>query len=283
MTRQARATGYTIFGFVIAVAVVLGITLSRKSDQPAQSHHRQLTFDEEFDGSKLDTSKLVTCYDWFDVQYQGCTNGGNNELEWYTPKQVTVHGGSAWLTAIAKPATGTSKNITQAYPYQSGMISTGRTTYNGKPKHTFQYGYFEARVKVPAGQGLWPAFWLVPANHQWPPEIDIMEILGNAPGKVLMTYHYGAVTYPGVDETIYPYLSNPSGWHTYALDWQPGKLTWYIDGTVRKSVTSKNVPATPMELLLNLAVGGSLPGNPDASTHFPANMQIDYVRVYQRE
>jgi beta-glucanase (GH16 family) len=96
-----------------------------------------------------------------------------------------------------------------------------------------------------------------------------------------MTYHWGSSQSPQKNESILSNLPDPEGWHTYAVNWQPGHIDWYIDGVLRKSITGRQVTGTPMEVIANLAVGGTLPGYPDSSTRFPANMQIAFVRVYQ--
>jgi beta-glucanase (GH16 family) len=239
-------------------------------------------FDDEFSGTTLDTSKWVTCYDWHTASSNGCTNGGNQELEWYVPQQVSVSNGSASLTAVASGITGSDGSKSQEYPYQSGMISTGRETPGTPPKWSGTYGYYEARMKVPTGKGLWPAFWLLPTDSSWPPEIDMMELLGSKPNQIIMTYHWkDSAQNPQKDYTIYTGADFTSGWHTYAVDWEPSSIDWYVDGVKRKSVRSDTVPSKPMEIILDLAVGGSLPGTPAPSTQFPAQAQIDYVRAYQ--
>jgi len=235
-------------------------------------------FSDEFDGDTLDRSKWATCYEWFDAQYTGCTNNGNDELQWYLPEQAAVQGGHAILTAEKTPTTGSGQKY---YDYRSGMLSSGRDTTGGPVKFEARYGYFEARIKVEGGKGVWPAFWLLPSDGSWPPEIDIMEFLGRKNNEVLLTYQRGtsnadhkedSTTITGPDFT--------NGWHTYAVNWQPGRIEWFVDGVLKKNVSDVTVPNKSMYLILNLAVGGRLPGSPDASTPFPRTMQIDYVRAY---
>jgi beta-glucanase (GH16 family) len=240
----------------------------------------QEVFSDEFNGNSLNANKWVTCYDWYNSHYNGCTNSGNYELEWYTPQQVSVHNGYALLRAIASPIKGWNGSHEQSYPYQSGMISTG-SGQGQAVKSSYSYGYFVARLKTISGKGLWPAFWLLPADHTWPPEIDIMEIVGDRPNNVLMTYYWGNVDSPQKDSSVYTSLKQPNAWHTYAVNWQPGRIDWYIDGVLRKSVVSKHVPSKPMEVIANLAVGGKLPGNPNNASVFPASLQIDYIRIYK--
>jgi beta-glucanase (GH16 family) len=220
-----------------------------------------LTFSDEFNGTSFDTAVWDTQYTF------GCTN--NDELECYQAGNVSVSGGQAHLTA--KKQTVTSGG--QTFNYTSGLIQN-------KKSFTQTYGYFEARMKIPAGQGFWPAFWTLPSNNSWPPEIDITEILANNPNVTHMTLHWGSNNSSQGSTWTGPDFSQ--GFHVFAVDWEPGVVTWYVDGVQRYQIQSSNVPTIPMYLLVNLAVGGSWPGNPDSSTVFPNNMDIDYVRVYTK-
>jgi beta-glucanase (GH16 family) len=163
------------------------------------------------------------------------------------------------------------------------MLSTGKLSRNGTPKWTGSYGYYEVRAKLPGGTGLWPAFWLLPVSDKWPPEIDIMEMLGNNPNKILLTYFWNNGVYPPPKSTsTYTGTNFSEGWHTFAINWEPNSITWYIDGIERKHVQSIHVPNTQMQIIANLAVGGTLPGSPTSETAFPATMKIDYIRVYNQ-
>jgi beta-glucanase (GH16 family) len=126
----------------------------------------RLLLDQEFDGTGLDAKIWYTCYPYA-KRGTGCSNNPRMELEWYRSANVSVSGGFANLTALRERAH-------DGYPYTSGMISTGGTPQT-KATFAYRYGYAEARIKLPPGKGMWPAFWLVPANRTWPPEIDIME------------------------------------------------------------------------------------------------------------
>jgi beta-glucanase (GH16 family) len=159
------------------------------------------------------------------------------------------------------------------FEYVSGMISSHQ-------KIAFQYGYAEMRARIPAGQGMWPAFWMMPDTGDWPPEIDVMEIIGSEIDRVYTTYHrmendqlisLGS-WWTGGDYSL--------DYHTYGVLWQPDRLVWYIDG-VERYRTSDHVPAEPMYLIANLAVGGNWPGAPDNTTVFPADLEIDYIAVWQ--
>jgi beta-glucanase (GH16 family) len=142
----------------------------------------------------------------------------------------------------------------------------------------------EMRAWVSAGQGLWPAFWTLPADESWPPEIDAFEILGNQPDEINMTYHWDDGTGEGAQQgKAWDGPNFSSGWHTFAVDWEPDAIIWYVDGVERFQYTdARHIVSKPMYLLANLAVGGDWPGSPDASTPFPARYQIESIRVWQR-
>ena len=236
-----------------------------------------MIFHDEFDGNSLDTSKWNTCFPNFHVGSQDCTHN-QDELQLYQPENVTVSNGSLCLTAQKQDVTISGKT----YHYTSGMISTGPSSAGAPSTFSFQYGYMEMRAKVPAGQGFWPGFWTLAADGSYPPEIDIFEILGNATTIDNMNYHYPNGSSEGADAgSTWTGPDFSAGWHTFAVDWEPGSLTWYVDGVARFH-TGNNVTSRPQYLLANLAVGGSWPGNPDASTPFPSTLQIDYIRVWQQ-
>jgi beta-glucanase (GH16 family) len=212
------------------------------------------------------------------VGSQDCTHN-QDELELYQPANVTVNNGILSLTAQKQDVTVSG----QTFHYTSGMISTGPADGNSSPKFSFQYGYMEMRAWIPAGKGLWPAFWTLAADGSYPPEIDVFEILGDQTAVDNMNYHYpNGSSDEGADTgSTWNGPDFSTGWHTFAVDWEPGSLTWYVDGVARFQTTS-NVTSKPQYLIANLAVGGSWPGNPDATTPFPSALQIDYIRVWQK-
>lgn len=226
----------------------------------------QLTFHDEFDGDKLDEAK------WSDHYYHGRTHQ-NRELEYYAPNGYEVKHGL--LRLIARPVPPENRSATAGLPYTSGMIE-------GSGKFAQRYGWFEIRCRIPHGKGYWPAFWLLPATRRWPPEIDVMEILGHDPSTVYFTTHWRdnqRVRHSDGHEWKGPDFS--ADFHTFAVDWEPGLIIWYVDG-VERARTSKGVPDEPMYMVANLAVGGDWPGRPDQTTVFPGYMDIDYIRVYQK-
>lgn len=246
-----------------------------------QTGNWNMIFHDDFDGQALDTSKWTTCYFNFKVGHDGCDHD-QNERELYQPQNVSVSDGILTLRAQKQSVQAANG---QTYDYTSGMITTGPTSGSAKDtRFSFTYGYMEMRAKIPAGQGLWPAFWTLPTSLKWPPEIDVFEILGGTPNVLHLHYHYPNGTDNGGDsgkDLTGPDLS--TDWHTYAVDWEQDAITWYVDGVARRSYTdASHIASTPMYLLANLAVGGDWPGDPDASTPFPASYQIDYVRVWQK-
>jgi beta-glucanase (GH16 family) len=235
-----------------------------------------VVLDESFDGTTLDTTVWNTCHWWND---NGCTISSNDELEWYRPEQVSVAGGALRLTADRVPTHGSDgKN----YDYRSGMVTTGPvSSSDSEGKVSWTYGTVEARLRVPAGRGLWPALWMLPLTRESKPEIDILEVIGQDPRQALMHLHprnEGDAGGPGKTHQMSG-KTLADGWHTIRLDWQPERLTWFIDGEQVWHLTGSQVPDEPMYLVLNLAVGGVYPGPPDATTKFPATFEIDRIRV----
>ncbi len=243
-----------------------------------------LVWSDEFDGP---TGAAVDASKWsFDV---GGNGWGNNELETYTSRTSNAHleAGSLVIKALKETFTG-SDNITRNYT--SARLLT-------RNKFSQAYGRFETRIKIPYGQGLWPAFWMLGDNidtAHWPNcgEIDIMENIGKEPSIVHGTFH--GPGYSGGSGISAAY-SLPSGqkfsddFHTFAVEWEPNVVRFYVDGLLYKTRTPADLPTGtswvfdhPFFIILNVAVGGGWPGNPDASTVFPQQMLVEYVRVYQR-
>lgn len=228
-------------------------------------------------GSSPDSTK------W--VMETGGGGWGNNELESYTarPENAKVQDGNLVINAIQENFTGTD-GITR--PYTSARLKT-------QGKFDQKYGRFEARIKIPAGQGIWPAFWMLGNNidtAQWPScgEIDIMENIGKEPSMV-----HGSLHGTGFDSTATYTLSTgkfADDFHVYAVEWEPGVVRFYVDGNLYDTRTSANLPAGgtwafdhPFFLLLNVAVGGNWPGSPDGTSTFPQTMLVDYVKVYTKQ
>jgi beta-glucanase (GH16 family) len=202
----------------------------------------------------------------------------NDELELYVDPDLSdasgkiglnpfrIHGGFLDITALPTPQSVLLRLAN--HPYVSGMISS-------QPSFSQTYGYFEMRAELPGGKGLWPAFWLLPADQSWPPEIDILESVGD-PSHIYSTVHSTLQPAVGIEAHV-----SPNAFHTYAVSWDRRRIVWYIDG---RETGEQSTPADlnkPMYMIANLAVGGDWPGSPDGSTNFPATLTIDFIRAYK--
>jgi hypothetical protein len=216
-----------------------------------------LIFEDPFD--EFDGSVWRTRFQWTPFVI-------NNELQAYVPDAVSVAEGTLRLTASDTPADG--------QPYTSGVI----TSYG---KFSFLYGAVEFRAKPPAGQGLLSALWMLPDNHDHPPEIDLIEINGAQPHLGHFGYHWPSGDGIGSDLPTTVLGDQSDDFHTYAVTWDPGLIVWYVDGVEMHRFAGPRVASQEMYLLANLAVGGWV-GAPDGSTPLPATLEIDYVRVWQR-
>ncbi len=222
----------------------------------------RLIFSDNFVESSLDTAKWTTCYPW--APPSGCTNPNTKELEWYDAEGVSLTGGALQLTARRQSVWEDGHQ----YAFTSGMVASAGA-------FQFTYGYVQFRARLPTGAGLWPALWLLPANESWPPEIDVLEVDGADADVAALTYH----PFHGQQEQRLVRIPDLSiGWHTFAIDWQPTSIVWYIDGRAEFEVTGQ-VPSQPMYLLMDLAVSGLEP--PNATTRFPASFAVNDVRVWQ--
>jgi len=224
----------------------------------------ELMWADEFDGPDVDTSK------W---RIEDIHLIKNNELQYYTPQDVYTQDGALVLRSQERVYWGFDENGSwRSFNYTSGLVESIE-------RFATTYGRVEIRAQLPSTQGIWPAHWMLPAVGHWPPEIDITEVLGDEPTRVYMTHHWGS--WPNVlsDGGDYVGPDFSAGWHTYAVEWVPGRLDWYVDG-VRRFVSTTNIPDEPFYVILNTAVGGNWPGYPDVTTVFPQYHLIDYVRVY---
>ncbi len=248
----------------LAVLLLLArLHLAAADPVTPESRGYQLVWADDFDGPVLDATKWSTSFAP-KVHPVGC----NNEKQAYAPENVMVRDSQVILRAERKAREG--------MPFTSGMISS-------HGKFSQRYGWFEARMQLPRGRGLWPAFWLLPENGTWPPEIDIMEHKGRIPDRVWMTLH---LPQPGTwrSKAIGGEWAGPdftASIHTFAVEWEPDSIRWYIDGVERHRV-EQATPDLPMYVIFNLAVGGDWDGDPDAATPFPAEMCVEWVRVYRK-
>lgn len=217
----------------------------------------KLGFSTDFPGTALDTATWAQCYPWTPSP-PGCTNFGNaDEREWYLPSQVHVANGQLALTAQRTPTEGADVNGNpKSYTCRSGMV----TTHNS---FSFQYGVVQVTARLPFGQGLWPAIWLIPADGSWPPEIDIVEHWDTRT-TASATLHYGKQN--AQRRGTVPFPQADQGWHTYTLYWTQSGITVYYDNTLALT-TTKNIPQQPMYLLLDLANENNSPGSCDGTMY----------------
>jgi len=241
-----------------------------------------LVFEDEFDiDGVLNTE--VWNFDIGDGTAQGIPGWGNNELEYYTdrPENITVENGFLLITARQESFNGSQ--------FTSARIQT-------EGKFEQQFGRFEARMRLPFGQGMWPAFWMLGDDEDgaiiWPQrgEIDIMEYRGQNPTEVLGSVHGpGFAGAASITKSLF--LEDDrfdTGFHVYGIEWGPNFINYYVDDVLYNQITPDDVPdggewvfnERPFHILLNLAVGGDFVGSPNAETVFPQTMIVDYVRVY---
>ena len=241
----------------------------------------RLVWSDEFNAAQLDPEAWY--FETGDGSQYGIPGWGNNEQEWYLPDSAELDNGVLRITARREASNG--------YDYTSARINT-------RDRFAFKYGRIEARMKLPSGQGLWPAFWLLPQDDvygTWAAsgEIDVMEAinLGASGGNTVHgTIHYGGQwpnnTYSGGGYAVPANASDV--FHTYAFEWDETQMRWYVDDVMYLmqnswSSTGAAFPAPFNEtfyILFNVAVGGNWPGAPNSSTTFPVSLEVDYVRVY---
>ena len=224
-------------------------------------------FSDEFDGDALDSV-------WRPEQYWNVdhTVPGGGELEAYDATGVSVSGGMLHLSARPDTTYGT--------PYVSGLVQSGGSSVSpAAPGFSFLHGYMEVRAKLPTGQGIWPAIWMMPASfNDDNGELDVVEMIGSEPTTSNFVVHRH-----GLDDGHEWLGANLTRtFHTFGVDWEADHVAWYVDGVERaRSTDPAFICPEAMYPILNVAVGGNWPGAPDATTPFPATMDVDYVRVWQ--
>ena len=239
---------FRIIAACASVAVVLFFSAASVACAATPAH---LLFTDEFNGDSLDASTWVTLTPW-------STRHDPGEHETFNPWDVAVQGGELHLIS--------DRDI--GGEYDSGTVTS-------LPRPQFSYGYFEIRARLPKGQGIWPAFWL---TNDTTLEIDAFEVLGNQPTLAYMTLHENG---PQVYQGTFDGPDFSAGYHTFAVDWQPTYVRWYIDG-VQRAGYEHAMPSDPVWICLDTAVGGLWTGLPDATTVFPQTFDVDYVRVWDK-
>lgn len=309
MTTGHRRCGAALAVGLAVVLGALGAGAGATDGPPGSVPGWKLVWSDEFDGKEIDRSKwdFDTGNGFYDYDANQWRSGwGNNELQYYTrePENASVRDGGLHIRALKESFMGCG--------YTSARLKTRKR--DGSPLFHKTYGRFEFRAKMPTGRGVWPALWMLPQEETyggWPcsGEIDVLEARGQEPNKVLGTLHFGSRWPANVHaggEVVLPGGGTIADFHVYAVEWEPGEIRWLLDGrtfatrtfwwTSRKADGGKGVnpsgeadvapwPAPfdrPFFLVMNVAVGGQFLGNPDKSTPFPAEMVVDYVRVYDK-
>ena len=250
-----------------------------------------MVWSDEFDGASLNTENWNI--ETGDGSQYGNIGWGNNELEWYLEDNISVANGNLVIEAREETVSG--------YNYTSGRMRSDN-------KVDIKYGRIEARIQVPTGQGFWPAFWMLPTNSQyggWASggEVDIFEAVNpgtSSDDRIHGTLHYGMAWPMNVSSGSDYAIAPADDFHVYAIEWEEDQIRWFVDGIHYATTNSESwwsyyyagleqgytsSPKAPFDqefhLLLNLAVGGNWPGSPNAETIFPAQMLVDYVRIYE--
>jgi len=259
------------------------IDVAKADDIPPSSDGWKMVWQDEFNGTSIDPSKWQLS--------DNAWGGGNNELQYYTArsKNASIKNGVLEITAHRDNYTG----LEGTRDYTSARLDT-------KTKADFLYGKIAVRAKLPKGQGLWPAIWMLPTDDAYSGwassgEIDIMEAVNlgvNGNSAVHGTLHYGGKwpnnTHSG--DSVVPDSNPATHFHEYSIEWEPGEIRWYVDGVLYQTQADWWTEGGPypapfdqrFHLILNVAVGGNWPGKPDSSSTFPQTMAVDYVRVYEK-
>ncbi len=263
-------------------------SIDESAKKQANNAEWQLVWQDEFDEREIDTTRWE--FQLGDGTAYGIPGWGNNELQNYTnrPRNAYISNGCLVIQVLKETFQGQER----LSEYTSARLRT-------KNKGDWKYGRFEIRAKLPCGKGLWPAIWLLPTDNiygGWAAsgEIDIMESLGHEPNIVYGTLHYGDAwpnnVHTGISDTLTTGNFSEK-FHTFSLEWDSTAIKWFIDDTLYQTQTKWFTVKQPFpapfdqrfHLLLNVAVGGNWPGNPDETTQFPQEMVADYVRVYQKK
>lgn len=267
--------------FFILLFIVVSLNCSKEEDNPVDPpvtnpndtipapEGWQLIWNDEFYGPEIDKTK----WEW-EVNGNG---GGNNELQYYTARSENsfIESGHLCIQALSEDY--------QERKYTSARM---RTRFKGD----WKYGRFEVKARLPYGQGLWPAIWMLPTDWEyggWPAsgEIDIMELLGQETTKIYGTIHFEENDQHKSSGGNYS-LKNGTfagSFHVFAVEWDSTGFKWFVDNVQYYNTKITKPFDKRFHMLLNVAVGGNWPGNPDESTVFPQRMYVDYVRVYAKK
>jgi beta-glucanase (GH16 family) len=265
---------------LVCLLGILGLGCSNENEEPLGARSTwKLLWEDNFEGAK---GQALDSRRWgFDV---GGNGWGNGQLEFNTDKTNNAAlDGDGYLDITAREET-----------YGNNLYTSARILTRGRFHRA--YGRFEARIKLPVGQGIWPAFWLLGNDIDevgWPTcgEIDVMEYRGQEPWKIAGSLHgpgYSGGT-PVSESYVLPGKSDfNEDFHIFRIDWSPERITWFVDDFLYQVVELSGLPGPsvfdhPFFMILNVAVGGAYVGPPDTTTVFPQTMKVDFVRVYEAE
>ncbi len=300
--RVRLLTGVVLLGSaLLGTSTVLKLCAQGRHFQPRW----KLVWSDEFNGP--DGSAPDPAWWTYDLGVGG-DGWGNHELEYYTerPENVSIEDGNLVITARRETFTGPADPGANGQGRSQSTVTRQYTSARLKTQGLFSqtYGRFEARIRIPSGQGIWPAFWMLGYDVDkvhWPGcgEIDIMENIGKEPSKVHGSLHGPGPNGLGTDDMTAGFILRDEKHHTdrvfnfadafhvFAVEWEPEMIRFYVDSELYFTATPRGMPHGtgwvfdhPFFLLLNLAVGGNWPGSPDSTTQFPQQMLVDYVRVY---
>jgi beta-glucanase (GH16 family) len=263
--------------FIFSIIIITSLYSCSSDEKQTVITKTQLVMSDEFNVDGVPNPILWS----YDIGRGPNSDGwGNSELQYYTnrPENIKVENGFLKITARREQYMGQA--------FTSARIKT-------KGKFETKYGRLEARIKLPRGKGLWPAFWMLGSNSEtaiWPAcgEIDIMEYLGSSPTKVFGTVHGPGYSAGNAITKTYtlPNSRFDTDFHVFGVEWDENYINFYVDNVLYNQITPSDVTGdwvfnNPFYMILNMAVGGNYPGAPNSETPFPQEMLVDYVRVYQ--
>lgn len=303
-----RISRWSLASIVVVLAIGIASMLTNHAAEPSPAGWK-LAWSDEFDGKVIDKAKwdFDIGNGFFNYDANRWISGwGNDELQYYTqePDNARVKDGMLHIRALKESLHGCG--------YTSARLKSRKR--DGSPLFSQKYGRFEFRAKLPIGKGVWPALWMLPQDEKYGSwaasgEIDVMEARGQEPTKILGTLHFGSrwpANAHATNEYVLPRGGTIADFHVYAVEWEPGEIRWSVDGqkyaaqsfwwsSGKKDGDKASNPAKEIDLhpwpapfdqpffvVMNMAVGGKFLGMPDKTTVFPAEMVIDYVRVYEK-
>lgn len=281
--------------WILALAATVWASTAVQAEMLDRSRLRE-TFSYQFkdfktpsaEGTDNQSGPWTTVFGYAPGRVGNHTLPANHELQLYVDPQFKGTGekslgldpfeqGPDGLSLVAKEIPPAQRATAWNFRYMSGLLTTRRS-------FSQKYGYFELRVRVPGGKGLWPAFWLVPVTGQWPPEIDVFEICCKDAKRFSGAVHWSTDDKPHLsDGKFIDTVDLSRDFHVFGVSWTEKELCWYLDDEKKFCLPTPAQANMPMYMLINLAIAGNPPDAPDRTTPFPARMTLDYVRAFDIE